>query len=476
MNDDLIYRSAHDVRAGFETGELDPRAYLDALYRRIDEVDGEINAVTERLEESAHRAAEESRERLRAGTARPLEGLPIAIKEEHPIAGHALQLGSSAMPEEHPDHSHPIVDRIIEAGGIPHIRTTTPEFCAAIFTQSELWGVTSSAWNRAYAAGGSSGGSGAALAAGMAPLATGSDIAGSLRIPGAFNGVVGYKAPYGAVPALAPANLDTYCHDGAMARSPRDARLLHSVIAGRHPLDHVSVSALPEERAAPIRRVAVTATLGSNRVSSDVRLAVDAAAAALESRGYELVEAGLELPLGELVRPAFAHLALMMAPLIRAALGEGYDRANPYAKDLVERAEEALAEIGPLGVTLAEADVQAQLAELFTHADALVCPTMLVPGLDAGEDYIGKPIVIDDVPVDVWHSGEIAATFPFNMASRCPVLTVPSAITSIGIPGSVQVVTAPYAESTAFAVAEDIYAGAAWYETPALRPSFGGTA
>jgi len=474
MNDDLIYRSARDIRNSLLTGALDPIEYLDALYRRVDEVNGEVNAVTESLKESAYRAAAESQDRLRQGEARALEGIPVAIKEEHPIEGVGLRLGSSVMPEEHPDHSHPIVERIIAAGGIPHLRTTTPEFCAAIFTQSELWGVTSSAWNRAYSSGGSSGGSGAALAAGMAPLATGSDIAGSLRIPGAFNGIVGYKAPYATVPSLAPANLDTYCHDGAMARSPQDARMLHDVIAGRHPLDHVSVTSVAPERPADRpRRIAVSRTLGPNLVSRDVLAAVDAAAETLSARGYEIVDAELDWNLSELVRPAFGHLALMMAPLIRGALGAGYTRANSYARDMVERGEEALAELGTLGVTLAEAGVQEQLAELFTRVDALVCPTMLVAGLEAGNDYIDTPVMIDGTPVDVWHSGQVAATFPFNMASRCPAITVPSTITSIGIPGSVQVVGAPYDEAIVFEVAADIYAAADWYSTPQLRPVFG---
>jgi len=101
--------------------------------------------------------------------------------------------------------------------------------------------VTRSPWNPASSSGGSSGGSGAALAAGFTTLATGSDIAGSIRIPAAFCGIVGYKAPYGRVPGLAPANLDPYCHDGVMARSVDDAALLYDVVSGRHPDDWASV-------------------------------------------------------------------------------------------------------------------------------------------------------------------------------------------------------------------------------------------
>ena len=119
MTDDLLYLSARDVRARFASGELDPRAYLDALYARVDRVDGEVGAVTERLEESAYVAADEARERYRAGAARALEGLPVAIKEEHPIAGHVLRLGSSVMPSEVSEASHPVVDRRPHHRGLP---------------------------------------------------------------------------------------------------------------------------------------------------------------------------------------------------------------------------------------------------------------------------------------------------------------------------------------------------------------------
>ncbi|SHN46322.1 amidase [Cryptosporangium aurantiacum] len=472
MTDDVHYWSARRVRAAFAAGELTPPAYLDALYDRVDAVGGRVNAVTELLADTARAAAAESAERWRSGDVRPLEGLPVAIKEEHPIAGRSLSLGSVAMPEQFPDRSHPLVERIVAAGGIPHLRTTTPEFCAAVYTHSQRWGVTVSPWNRRYTSGGSSGGSGAALAAGMAPLATGSDIGGSLRIPGAFCGVVGYKPPYGAVPALAPASLDAYCHDGVMARSPQDALLLHRVVAGAHPDDHVSLTVPPTDvPPRDRRRVAVSATLGRNRVAPDVRTAVDAAAETLSGLGYQIVDAGIDWDLAELARIAIGHLGLMMTPMMRAALGDRYADADRYSRYLVEQAEEALAEYGPLGVTTAEASVQADLAALFGEVDALVCPTALVAGLEAGNDYLPGDVTLDGVPVGVRHSVELVATFPFNMASRCPVLAVPSTVTSLGIPGSVQVVAAPYAESMAFAVAEDVHAAARWYEAPELRPT-----
>src|SRR5690606_9447207 len=115
--------------------------------------------------------------------------------------------------------THPVVERVVAAGGLIHARTTAPEFSCAGFTHSALWGVTRNPWNLDYSPGGSSGGSAASLAAGSALLATGSDISGSVRIPAAACGVVGYKPPYGRVPGLPPENLDYYHQNGPLART-----------------------------------------------------------------------------------------------------------------------------------------------------------------------------------------------------------------------------------------------------------------
>ena len=127
------------------------------------------------------------------------------------------------------------------AGGIIHARTATPEFSCAGFTHSRLWGVTRNPWNPEFGVGGSSGGSGASLAAGTSMLASGSDIGGSIRIPASFNGVVGFKPPFGRVPVEPPFNLDQFCHCGPLARTVADCALFENVLAGPHPSDIVSI-------------------------------------------------------------------------------------------------------------------------------------------------------------------------------------------------------------------------------------------
>jgi len=155
--------------------------------------------------------------------------------------GRSLRLASLLTEGYVADETHPVAERVYAAGAIVHARATTPEFSCAAFTHSKLWGITRNPWNPEYTPGGSSGGSGAALAAGTAYLASGSDIGGSIRIPSSFCGTTGFKPPYGRVPEEPPFNLDHYCHVGPMGRSVADVALLENVTAFR-------VAAAHEER------------------------------------------------------------------------------------------------------------------------------------------------------------------------------------------------------------------------------------
>jgi aspartyl-tRNA(Asn)/glutamyl-tRNA(Gln) amidotransferase subunit A len=178
----------------------------------------------------------------------------VATKEKHTIAGRSLTEGSLANKGVIAAESAPVVERVQAAGGIIHARTTTPEFSIAACTHTPMWGVTRNPWNTGFSPGGSSGGAGAALAAGSTPLATAPDIAGSTRIPASFTGTVGFKAPYGRIPGVPPLNMDFYRCDGPMARTVDDAALLTNVLAGPDPRDHLSLRPkveLPTELGSP---------------------------------------------------------------------------------------------------------------------------------------------------------------------------------------------------------------------------------
>ncbi|MBI2237442.1 MAG: amidase, partial [Actinobacteria bacterium] len=172
---------------------------MGAVIARAEAVDADINALPVRFFEEAMEAARRAERRYsgRGPRPRPLEGIPVAVKEETPVRGLRTTQGSLIYEQWVPDFTAAVVDRVLRAGGIIHARSAAPEFSCAPFTHSRLWGITRNPWNRAFSPGGSSGGSGAALAAGTTTLATGSDIGGSIRIPASFCGVVGFKPPYG---------------------------------------------------------------------------------------------------------------------------------------------------------------------------------------------------------------------------------------------------------------------------------------
>ncbi|WP_189085816.1 amidase, partial [Agromyces mediolanus] len=251
---DLHHLTATEASERFRRRELSPVELLDAVLERTAAVEPTINAVTEQWIDEARAAALASEARFAAAAAGTgdgaplgaLEGIPLMLKDEQPIAGRLLEDGCLLERGNLAEETHPIVERIQAAGAVVHARTTTPEYCCAPVTHSKLWGVTRNPWNPDYTPGGSSGGSGAVLAAGATLLATGSDIGGSIRIPASFCGVVGYKPPFGRVPGMAPFNSDTYCADGPMGRSVADVALLQNVLAGPWVGDAASLREIAE--------------------------------------------------------------------------------------------------------------------------------------------------------------------------------------------------------------------------------------
>lgn len=473
---DLAYLPATTALSLFRSGELSPVELTKAVIERAERVEPTINALAERSFEQAVRAARESADRYSRGDSRPLEGIPVALKEEQPVAGRALREGSTLLRDNVSEVSHPIVERIESAGGVLHARTTTPEFCTAGFTHSDLWGTTHNAWNPRFSSGGSSGGSGAALAAGATTLATGSDIGGSIRIPASFNGVVGFKPPYGRVSALPPSNLDHFCHDGPMARTVRDCALLQNVITGRHPLDAAALPApapLPTESVgAAGNRIALCVHLGDYPVESEVVTATRQAAEVLREAGARVDEIELPWTRARLMSAAWAHYGSILAPNIDETLtevGGTVDETLRYTNDFYDRSVAAFAKSGRYQPLLTEAEVYSDLADVFEWADALICPTSGVPAFPAGEDYLDNPLVVDGVRLD--HHLEAPLTVPFNIASRCPVLSVPSGRASTGVPIGLQIVARPYDDPTVFAIGDAVYAARDWYQNEDHRPA-----
>ena len=477
-NTDLAYLSAADTLAAFRSKELSPVEYLEALIERVEACEPHLNAVADRRYDEARAEARASADRYAGdgSTARPLEGVAVAIKEEQPMRGRTWTFGSLAFADGVADFDHPIVERIQAAGGIVHVRTKTPELSCAVYCHSQAWGITRNPWNTAYSPGGSSGGSGVALAAGYAPLATGSDIGGSIRIPASLCGVVGLKPAFGRVPSSPPFNLDQYCHDGPLARVVADCALLEDVIAGRHRVDQVSIADPPTvSGTAPDARglrVAVCLQLGDFPLDAAVRANTLAAAASLTEAGAEVDEIELPWSMQRIVDVANAHYSGFLVPSMRRTLEGLEHHCCDYTLDFM-RIAGAPAMSFEEGFE-AEGQMWEPLGELFERVDVLLCPTMANEGHLAGEPYLDG-IDIDGVHLEAPYIGEM--TVPFNIFSRPPVISVPSGRATNGVPTGVQVVARPYDDVTAFraagALEQAMGQRGVGFMSPDWRPSIG---
>jgi aspartyl-tRNA(Asn)/glutamyl-tRNA(Gln) amidotransferase subunit A len=331
--------------------------------------------------------------------------------------------------------------------------------------------VTRNPWNLAYSPGGSSGGSAAALAAGSATLATGSDIGGSIRIPASFCGVTGFKPPYGRVPEVEIFNLDHYCHEGPLARTVADCALLQNVIAGPHPSDVASLR--PKlEIPSPLpgiagMRIALSPDLGCYPVDADVAANTLAAAARLRDAGAAVEEVSLPWKLELINRAARIHFGMIFGPSVRELYESHGAELTSYARRFVAEAAEISKDDFVAGLEL-EARIYAPLGELLEDYDALVCPTFAVPALAAEHDTDGPVTVNGEVRGD-WL--DVLMTLPFNIASRCPVISVPSGRSRDGVPTGLSVIARTYDDVTAFAVAAAHEQGFPWLDGPERRPA-----
>jgi Asp-tRNA(Asn)/Glu-tRNA(Gln) amidotransferase A subunit family amidase len=451
---DLHYLSATEALERFRARELSPVELLDAVIARAEEVEPTVNALCHRFYDGAREQARaaEARYSGKGEAPRPLEGIPLAVKEEEAIAGQPWTQGSLLYKDLVAEHTSAFAQRHLDAGAIVHARTTAPEFSCAAFTQSRLWGVTRNPWNPEYAVGGSSGGSGAALAAGTTTLASGSDIGGSIRIPASFNGVVGFKPPYGRVPVDPPFNLDVYCHCGPMARTVADCALYENQVAGPDPSD---IATLRPKLLLPERfdevdgmRVALSADLGDWPVDPEVRANTLAVGDALRAAGATVDEVDVAVPFADVQLATAIHFKFGFAAWIEGEIAKHGDLITGYAVEMARWCSQ-LAEGHTYfdGLEL-EARLYAPVGALLEDYDALVCPTAGTRGLLADEDYVGHGLEVGGRQLEFYFGGLLTPVF--NIMSRFPVLSVPSGFADNGVPTGVQIAARTYADETVF--------------------------
>lgn len=468
---ELHYMSASEALARFKARTLSPVELMSAVIARAEAVNPKINAFTytfyDRALDQARKA--EAKYMKTDGRVRPLEGIPVVIKDETAIKGERTTFGSLVYKDNIDTYTAPPAESIFKAGAIMHARSTAPEFSCAAVTRSRLWGATSTPWNLAYTSGGSSGGAAASLAAGTTTLANGSDIGGSIRIPASACGVVGFKPPYGRNPDASPFNLDWYNHSGPMARTVADAALLQNVLVGPHPAD---IAAIRQKVKIPAKlgdirgwKIAYSIELGHIPVDPEVRRNTLAAIETFRELGCTVEEVDIGWDKSA-KKAAWAHLSGLFGAWVGQLLPEHEDKLTDYALDFARRAQKVTLKDFLDGMTI-EGEMYKSLGKILQKHNLLLCPTLAVPSVPTDIDFFAE-FRVNGVAVEPYL--DWCMTYPFNSMSRCPVMSVPSGFASNGVPTGLQIVGRTFDDVSVFRAAAAFEKARPWLDTPARRP------
>jgi amidase len=254
---DLCFASAAELAAGIRSRRFSAREVMTAHLRQIGRLNPRLNAIVAKRDDAACLSLADAADAsvARGDSVGPLHGLPIAIKDNEPVIGFPFTRGSPIFRHEFPTAESVVVTRLRRAGCLIIGKTNMAEFAMGSHTYNQVYGTTVNPYDLTKSAGGSSGGAAAALAAGLIPIADGSDLAGSLRNPGNFNNVVGLRPSIGLVPGTpAPIPFGNLAVKGPLARSVTDVALLLGVLAGPDAGDPASYPADPSRFAQPLRR------------------------------------------------------------------------------------------------------------------------------------------------------------------------------------------------------------------------------
>ena len=449
---DLAALNAADLSAGFAAREFSPVEVIKALLARIESLDKSINAFC-LLDETATLAqAQASQARWQKGAPlSALDGVPVAIKDLLLTKGWPTLRGSKAIdPQQAWNDDAPAVARLREAGAVLLGKTTTPEYGWKGVTDSPLTGITRNPWDLSMPPGGSSGGSAAALAARLAPLAIGTDGGGSIRIPASFSGVFGLKPTYGRVPTYPPSPFGTLAHIGPMSRDVTGSAMLLDVLSGSDARDPFGLPPAQDSFAAKLddgvrgKRIAFSPAMGfAKNVDNEVAALVAGAARKFESLGA-VVEA-VDPPLMEGGDPRMDFRILWWAGA-GFALGD-YPEAK---KALLDPGLRAMVEEGaaiPLRryqqAAMARATYASAMRQFMTRFDFVLTPAVAIPAFAVDRlSPRDNESWLDWTPFSV----------PFNLTQQ-PAASVPCGFTRAGLPVGLQIAGRMYDDAGVLAAA-----------------------
>ncbi len=474
-NEELCYLTATEAVKLFIARKLSPRELLASLIARAERVNPAINCFADRYfdEALAQATLSEQRYMKRGAKLRPLEGIALAVKDAQRVGGKRTTHGSLIFKDSVDDHSDPMVERLQKAGAVIFARTTTPEFCLSGVTHSRIWGVTRNPWNVEFTPGGSSGGSGAALAAGLTTLATGTDIGGSIRIPASASGVVGYKPPHGRNPDGSPANFDPFNHCGPMTRAVADAALMQNITSGPHAHDHDSLRGrvrLPI-KAESIKGLKIAYSIDFDYVEVDADVRHNTLASLDVFRRLGAIIEEVKLGWTKSVDADCFHWYNTMH-FGRQTLWHrerDADLMTDYALKMADAVERNTS-VNDVHKPLARAHAMYQtLGPILDSHDVFICPTNNYPAVRADHDPWDEGFTVNGKQADPEYGWVM--THQFNMLHNLPVLAVPSGHAINAVPTGIQIVARSFDDARVFKAGLAFeQAREGWYTGKGKRP------
>jgi amidase len=451
-NQELVRATACAVVDKLNSGDVTPLDLLDVLESRIAEVDGKVNALPTLCFDRA-------RTRAKALINRPvgdrglLAGMPVPIKDLFHVEGVKNTQGSPIFRDHISAHSDIVVEHLEENGGVIYAKSNTPEFGAGANTFNEVFGATLNPWDLSRSAAGSSGGAAVALATGMAWLAHGTDMGGSLRNPASFCGIVGMRPSIGRV-AHTPAfkidrNLTVH---GPMARNVEDLALLLDAMSGEHRADPLSLPSLPTSFLSAARsgkgpkRVAYSPDLGITPVDPEVAAITWQAAARFAEAGAIVEKAHPDL---REAHECFHVLRAFDFAISKAALLR--TKRDLLKPEVIWNIEEGL-KLTVERIERAEAQrvaMAARTLEFFKTYDLLLTPATIVAPFPIENRYVAECAGHKFDNYVEW----LAIVYAITLAC-CPALSLPCGFTAAGMPVGLQVVAAPRGEAELLAGAK----------------------
>ena len=462
---DLCFLPAADMAAAIRKKKISPCEIVEAVLGRIEKVNSEVNAYCTVVPEMAREAAQKAEEKvLRRDILGPLHGVPFSVKDLTLTKGVRTTFGSKVFEHFIPQEDGLIVERMKNAGAILIGKTNTPEFGAGANTYNSVFGATRNPWKLTHTCGGSSGGSAVALACGLGPLATGSDLGGSLRIPASFCGVVGFRTTPGLIPMF-PSILayDNLAVEGPMARTVGDTALMLSVIAGEDPRAPISFPSDPRAFLSAVvspeirgLKAAWSPDLKILPVDREVREIAGQAARRFADLGCSLEEAEPNLQgVREII---YVTRSMRMLASHAEKLREWREKMN---SNLVWNIEQGFT-LTPQRIAEAEKErtnLYRRVREFFTRFDLLLTPTVAVPPFPVEMSY---PQEINGKAMDNY-TDWLLMTYAITLTGY-PAISIPCGFTQEGFPVGLQIVGRKLAEPTVLRAAAAFEAMFPWQD------------